>query len=112
MRRRSSKEYLRKGELRKRVYKDDGSYETIARPFRYQSVQGTRQTGGQLMNGFMHTDTRAIIQAITDLKYEKGDKVITDSGEEFEIIQVESAAFNEYGRLRGFRRASAILFIS
>jgi hypothetical protein len=112
MRRRSSMEYLRKGQLLKRIYKDDGSYETIAKPFRYQSVQGTRQTGGQLMNGFMHTDTRAILKAITELKYEKGDKVITDSGEKFEIIQVESEAFGEFGRIRNFRRAAAILFIS
>lgn len=112
MRRRSNKEYLRKGELRKRIYKDDGSYETIARPFRYQPVDGLRQTSGQLMAGFMHTDTSQIIKAITDLKYEKGDKIILDSGEMHEITQVQNEGFNELGRLRGFRRVAAILFIS
>lgn len=112
MRRRSNKEYLRKGELRKRVYKDDGSYETIARPFRYQSAGGTTQSSGQLMNGFMHTDTSKIIKAITDLEYNKGDKVVLDNKETYEITQVVSESFNEFGRLRGFRRSAKILFIS
>lgn len=112
MRRRSNKEYLRKGELRKRIYQSDGSYETIARPFRYQSVGGTTQSSGQLMNGFMHTDTSKIIKAITDLQYQKGDKVVLDNKETYEITQVVTEAFNEFGRLRGFRRSAKILYIS
>ena len=112
MRRRSNKEYLRKGQLIKRIYQNDGSYETIARPFRYQSAGGTTQLGGQLMNGFMHTDTSKVVKAITDLEYLKGDKVILDNKETYEITQVVTEGFNEFGRLRGFRRSAKILFIS
>ena len=112
MRLRSNKEYYRKGQLLKRIYKDDGKYETVSQPFRYQSVDGLRQTSGQLMNGFMHTDTSQIIKAITDLKYLKGDKIVLDNGEVHEITQVQNDAFNEIGRLRKIRRSAKILFIS
>lgn len=112
MRRRIQKEYLRKGELRKRIYKDDGSYETIAKPFRYQSQGQTMQNSGQLMAGFMHTDTSSVIKAITDLRYEKGDKVVLDNKETYEITRVINEGLNEFGRLRGIRRSAKILFIS
>jgi hypothetical protein len=112
MRRRSNKDYLRKGQLLKRIYENDGSYETISQPFRYSSEGGTTQSSGQLMNGFMHTDTSKVVKAITDLKYAKGDKVILDNEETYEITQVVTESFNEFGRLRGIRRSAKILFIS
>jgi hypothetical protein len=109
MRRRSSKEYYRKGQLLKRIYDNGGSYETIAQPFRYQSQVGTIQSSGQLMAGFMHTDTKTAIKAITDLKYLKGDKVILDDGDTYEVVNVVTEAFNELGRIRGIRRSAKIL---
>jgi hypothetical protein len=112
MRRRTSAEYLRKGRLLKRVFNNDGSYETIPRNFRYQSVQGTQQLSEQLLTGFMHTDTNAVIKAITDLKYDKGDKVILDDGETYEITQVQTESFNEFGRLRGIRRSAFVITLS
>ncbi len=112
MRRRINKEYLRKGKLLKRIYQEDGSYETIARPFRYQSSGGTTQSSGQLMSGFLHTDTSKVVKAITDLQYNKGDKVILDDEETYEITQVVTEGFNEFGRLRNIRRSAKILFIS
>jgi hypothetical protein len=112
MRKRVQAEYLRKGFLLKRIYQVEGSYEEIKRPFRYQSAGGTTQSSGQLMSGFMHTDTSKTIKAITDLEYLKGDKVILDTGETFEITQVVTEGFNEFGRLRGIRRTAKILFIS
>jgi hypothetical protein len=112
MRRRSNKEYLRKGQLIKRIYENDGSYETISRPFRYETQRASTETSGQLMNGFMHTNTTATIKAITDLKYEKGDKVILDDNSTYEIIQIVTESFGEFGRLRGIRRSAKILFVS
>jgi hypothetical protein len=112
MRTRSKKEYLRTGFLKKRIYQGDGSYETIDTPFRYKSAGGTTQSSGQLMPGFMHTDTSKIIEAITDLDYAKGDKVTLDSGEIYEITQVVTKGFNEFGRLRGIRRSAKILTLS
>jgi hypothetical protein len=112
MRLRSSKDYYRKGQLLKRIYDNGGSYETIAQPFRYKSVGGTTQSSGQLMPGFMHTDTSKVIEAITDLDYAKGDKVTLDSGEIYEITQVVTKGFNEFGRLRGIRRSAKILTLS
>jgi hypothetical protein len=112
MRRRSNKDYLRKGQLIKRIYTDDGSYETISRPFRYETQRASTETSGQLMNGFMHTNTTATIKAITDLKYEKGDKVILDDNSTYEIIQIVIDSFGEFGRLRGIQRSAKILFIS
>lgn len=112
MRRRINKEYLRKGQLLKRIYKNDGSYETISQPFRYQSQGRTTQAPGQLMNGFMHTDTSSVLKAITDLPYQKGDKVILDNKETYEITQVVNEGLNEFGRLRGIRRSAKILFVS
>ncbi len=112
MRRRSNKDYLRKGQLIKRIYENDGSYETISKPFRYMSEGGTTQRSGQLMNGFIHTDTSKVVKAITDLAYKKGDKVILDNKETYEITQVVTEAFNEFGRLRGIKRSAKILFIS
>jgi hypothetical protein len=109
MRRRSSKDYYRKGQLLKRIYDNAGSYETIAQSFRYQSEVGTTQSSGQLMAGFMHTDTSSTIKAITDLQYFKGDKVILDDGETYEIVNVVTEAFNELGRIRGIRRSAKIL---
>lgn len=112
MRTRSKKEYLRTGFLRKRIYAGDGSYETIDTPFRYKSAGGTTNTSGQLMPGFMHTDSEATIEAITQLDYAVGDKVILDNGETNEIIRVQSASFNELGRLRGIRRSAFIITVS
>lgn len=112
MRTRSKKEYLRTGFLRKRIYAGDGSYETIDTPFRYKSAGGGVQSSGQLMPGFMHTDTSNTIEAITALDYAKGDKVTLDNGEIFEIIQVNDASFNEFGRLRGIRRSAKVLQLS
>lgn len=113
MRLRSNREYLRRGKLLKRIYDNTGgSYETIPKSFRYQSMGGTLQESGQLMNGFIHTDTSKMIKAITDLQYKKGDKVILDNGETYEITRVETDGFNEFGRLRGFRRSAKILFVS
>jgi hypothetical protein len=112
MRRRINKEYLRKGQLLKRIYEDDGSYETIATTFRYQSQGQTTQSGGQLMSGFMHTDTTSVVKAITDLRYEKGDKVILDNKQTYEITQVVNEGLNEYGRLRGFKRSAKILYLT
>ena len=112
MRLRSSKDYYRKGQLLKRIYEGDGSYETISLAFRYQSGGGTTQSSGQLMSGFMHTDTSKIVKAITDLKYAKGDKVILDDGETYEIVTVVTAGFNELGRLRNIRRSAKILTIT
>ena len=112
MRLRSSKDYYRKGKLIKRIYADGGSYEDIALTFRYQSAGGTTQSGGQLMSGFMHTDTSKVIKAITDLKYAKGDKVVLDDGETYEIVTVVTEGFNEFGRLRGIRRSAKILTIT
>jgi len=111
MRRRSNMDYLRKGQLLKRVF-DNGSYEEIAQTFRYQSAGGTTQSSGQLMAGFMHTDTSKVIKAITDLQYIKGDKVILDNGETYEIVNVVTEGFNEFGRLRGIRRSAKILTIT
>jgi hypothetical protein len=104
-------DYLRKGQLLKRVF-DNGSYEEIAQTFRYQSAGGTTQSSGQLMAGFMHTDTSKVIKAITDLQYIKGDKVILDNGETYEIVNVVTEGFNEFGRLRGIRRSAKILTIT
>ncbi len=112
MRRRSNMDYLRKGQLLKRVFEADGSYETIAQPFRYQSAGGTTQSSGQLMAGFMHTDTSKVVKAITDLKYTKGDKVILDDGETYEVTNVVTEGFNELGRLRGIRRSAKILTLT
>lgn len=112
MRLRSNKEYYRRGKLLKRIYKDDGSYETVAQPFRYQSAGGTTQSSGQLMAGYIHTNTSKIIKAITNLKYLKGDKVILDDKETYEITQVVTEGFNEIGRLRGIRRSAKILYIA
>ena len=112
MRRRSNKDYLRKGQLLKRIYTDDGSYETISQPFRYQGTGSTTQSSGQLMSGFMHTDTSSVIKAITDLRYEKGDKVILDNKNTYEITQVVNEGFNEFGRLRGIRRTAKMLYIT
>jgi hypothetical protein len=106
MRLRSTKDYYRKGQLIKRIYEGDGSYEDIALTFRYQSAVGTTQSSGQLMSGFMHTETGATIIAITALKYAKGDKVILDDGETYEIRNVISRSFNEKGRIRGIRRSA------
>jgi hypothetical protein len=111
MRRRSNMDYLRKGQLLKRVF-DNGSYEEIAQTFRYQSAGGTTQSSGQLMAGFMHTDTSKVIKAITDLPYNKGDKVILDDGETYEVVNVVTEGFNEFGRLRGIRRSAKILTIT
>jgi hypothetical protein len=91
---------------------DNGSYEEIAQTFRYQSAGGTTQSSGQLMAGFMHTDTSKVIKAITDLQYIKGDKVILDNGETYEIVNVVTEGFNEFGRLRGIRRSAKILTIT
>ena len=112
MRLRSNKDYYRKGKLIKRIYEGDGSYEDIALTFRYQSAGGTTQSSGQLMSGFMHTDTSKVIKAITDLKYAKGDKVILDDGETYEIVTVVTEGFNEFGRLRSIRRSAKILTIT
>ena len=112
MRRRSNMDYLRKGQLIKRIYEDDGSYQTISQTFRYQSGGGTTQSSGQLMAGFMHTDTSKVVKAITDLKYAKGDKVILDDKETYEIVNVVTEGFNEFGRLRGIRRSAKILTIT
>jgi len=112
MRLRSNAQYLRKGKLLKRIYTNDGSYETIAQPFRYQSTVGQSQTSGQLMSGFMHTETSATIKAITDLKYAKGDKVILDDKETYEIVSVSTESFNEFGRLRNIRRSAKILTVT
>jgi hypothetical protein len=112
MRTRSKFDYLRTGFLRKRIYSGDGTYETIDTPFRYQSAGGTTQSSGQLMPGFMHTDTSKVIKAITDLDYAKGDKVTLDGGDTYEITQVVTAGFNEFGRLRGIRRSAKILTIT
>jgi hypothetical protein len=112
MRRRSTKDYYRKGKLIKRIYSGDGTYEDIAITFRYQSAVGTTQSSGQLMSGFMHTDTTATILAITDLKYAKGDKVILDDGETYEIRNVVSKSFNELGRIRGIRRSAFELTVT
>ncbi len=109
MRRRSSKEYYRKGQLLKRIYDNGGSYETIAQSFRYQSAGGTTQSSGQLMAGFMHTETSKVIKAITDLQYNKGDKVILDDGDTYEVVNVVTEGFNELGRIRGIRRSAKIL---
>jgi hypothetical protein len=111
MRRRTSTEYLRKGKLLKRVFNNDGSYEIIPRNFRYQSVVGTQQNSGQIMSGFMNTELSATIKAITELKYEKGDKVILDDGETYEITQVQTESFNEFGRLRGIKRSASIITV-
>ncbi len=111
MRRRSNMDYLRKGQLLKRVF-DNGSYEEIAQTFRYQSAGGTTQSSGQLMSGFMHTDTSKVIKAITDLQYTKGDKVILDNGETYEVVNVVTEGFNEFGRLRGIRRSAKILTLT
>lgn len=112
MRRRINKEFLRRGQLLKRIYKNDGSYETISRPFRYETQRASTETSGQLMSGFLHTNTTATIRAITDLKYEKNDKVILDDGESYEVIQIVTDSFGEFGRLRGIRRSAKILFLS
>ncbi len=113
MRRRVNREYYRKGKLLKRIFKDDGSYETIPRTFRYTSEVGAVESQGQLMSGFMHTDTaNNAVKAITDLKYNVGDKVILDDGGEYEIIRVVKESFNELGRIRGIRRSAHIIFIS
>lgn len=112
MRLRSSKDYYRKGQLLKRIFEGDGSYETIALSFRYQSESGATQSSGQLMSGFMHTDTAASITAITDLKYAKGDKVILDDGDTYEIVNVVTKSFNELGRLRGIRRSAKVLSLT
>ena len=66
-------------------------------------------TSGQLMPGVMHTDTSNTIEAITALDYAKGDKVTLDGGDTYEIVQVNDASFNEFGRLRGIRRSAKIL---
>lgn len=120
MRTRSKYDYLRTGFLRKRIYSGDGSYETIDTPFRYRGagsasidrIGGSLQTSGQLMPGFMHTDTSNAIEAITPLDYAKGDKVILDDGSLYEVTQVNTIGFGEYGRLRNIRRSSATLVLS
>lgn len=112
MRDRRTIDYLRKGQLLKRIYDNGGSYEEVARPFRYKSAGPTTQSSGQLMNGFMHTDTSSRIEAITDLPYAKGDKVILDNGERYEITQVETASIQEYGRIRNIRRSAKVLSIT
>jgi hypothetical protein len=112
MRNRRTFDYLRKGQLIKRIYQDEGSYEEVARPFRYKSTGQTIQSSGQLMNGFMHTDTSARIEAITDLPYDKGDKVILDNGERYEISQVQTVSIQEFGRLRNIRRSAKLLSIT
>lgn len=112
MRRRSTKEYLRKGQLLKRIYEEDGRYETIATPFRYRSDGGRTQSSGQLMPGFTHIDGEAFIEAITDLDYAVGDKVILDNGETNEIIRVQTESFNEFGRLRNIRRSAKRLTVT
>lgn len=112
MRKRSKNEYLRTGKLLKRIYAEDGSYETIPREFRYKSAGGSRQSSGQLMPGFMHIDGDATIEAITDLDYAVGDKVILDNGETNEITNVQTNSFNEFGRLRNIRRSSYILTVT
>jgi hypothetical protein len=112
MRQRINMDYLRKGQLIKRIYEEDGSYETVSKPFRYQSGGGTTQSSGQLMSGFMHTDTGKVIKAITDLEYSKGDKVILDDKNTYEITNVVTEGFNEFGRLRGIRRSAKIITIT
>lgn len=112
MRKRSQYDYLRTGQLLKRIYAEDGSYETIPREFRYKSAGGSRQSSGQLMPGFMHTDSGATIEAITDLDYAVGDKVVLDNGETSEITNVQSVSFNEFGRLRKIRRNAYILTVT
>ena len=112
MRTRSKYDYLRTGFLRKRIYSGDGSYETIDTPFRYKSAGGSRQSSGQLMPGFMHIDGDATIEAITDLDYAVGDKVVLDNGETNEITNVQTNSFNEFGRLRGIRRSSYTLTVT
>ncbi len=112
MRRRSNKDYYRKGQLLKRIYENDGSYETISKPFRYETQRASTETSGQLMNGFLNTNTTATIKAITELKYEKGDKVILDDNNTYEVIQVVTDSFGEFGRLRGIKRSAKILFVS
>lgn len=113
MRRRINREYYRKGKLLKRIFKENGSYETIARTFRYNSEIGATESSGQLMSGFMHTDTaNNAVRAITDLKYSVGDKIILEDGGEYEIIRVQKESFNELGRIRGIRRSAHVLFIS
>lgn len=106
MRRRSNFDYLRKGFLQKRIYLADGSYEEVKRPFRYKSDGGSTQSSGQLMAGFMHTDTSAVIEAITDLPYAKGDKVLLDNDSTYEIVRVDTVSFGEYGRLRNIRKSA------
>lgn len=64
------------------------------------------------MPGFMHIDGDARIEAITDLDYAVGDKVILDNGETSEITNVQTNSFNEFGRLRGIRRSSKVLQLS
>jgi hypothetical protein len=112
MRDRSKFDYSRTGQLLKRIYQDDGSYETIPREFRYKSAGGSTQNSGQIMPGFMYTDGGARIEAITDLDYAVGDKVILDNGETNEITNVQSVSFNELGRLRGIRRSAYILTVT
>ncbi len=120
MRKRNQGSFYRKGQLLKRIYQDDGSYEEIAQPFRYRGtgsaaltrIGGRLQTSGQLMPGFLHTDTSDSIEAITDLEYAKGDKVILDNGEVFSITQVNNLGFGELGRIRGIRRSSFTLLLS
>jgi hypothetical protein len=112
MRLRSSKDYYRKGQLLKRIYEGDGSYETIATSFRYKSVVGSTNKSGQLMPGFLNIDGDVTIEAITDLDYSVGDKVILDNGQTNEITRVQSASFNELGRIRGIRRSAFILTVT
>jgi hypothetical protein len=112
MRLRSSKDYYRKGQLLKRIYDNGGSYETIAQPFRYKSVVGSTNKSGQLMPGFLNIDGDVTIEAITDLDYAVGDKVILDNGQTNEITQVKSASFNELGRIRGIRRSAFVLTVT
>jgi hypothetical protein len=112
MRDRSQFDYYRTGQLLKRIYQGDGSYETIPREFRYKSAGGSINTSGQLMSGFMHIDGEATIEAITDLDYAVGDKVILDNGETNEIIRVQNNSFNEFGRLRNIRRNSFTITVT
>ena len=112
MRLRIKKDYLRKGMLLKRIYTNDGTYETIPTPFRYKSARGAMYNSTQLMSGFLSVDGDAIIEAITKLDYAVGDKVILDNGELNEITNVQSASFNELGRIRGIRRSAFILTVT
>jgi len=120
MRKRSQNSFYRKGELIKRIYENDGSYEEIKQPFRYRGtgsaaltrIGGRLQTSGQLMPGFLHTDTSDSIEAITNLDYAKGDKVVLDDGQIYSIYQVNNLGFGEFGRIRGIRRASYTLLLT